>query len=81
MARGFESKSVASQQESAFGEMDRERRAVDPQLQERRRRLVLTRADLRRQLAAARAEAHRVTLQRALEAVEGELATLPPEPG
>jgi len=78
MARGFESKSVADQQESAQAEpfhaaLDR----PDPALQQKKRRLELSRADVLRHLEAARAEGHRATLQRALEALDRELADLP----
>jgi hypothetical protein len=77
VARGFESKSVADQQESAA---DRTRRrqgpAIDPVLAARRRRLELARADVERRLAAASVEAHRQMLERALRALDDEIAAL-----
>jgi hypothetical protein len=76
MARGFESKSVSSQQESAFGEIDRERATVDAEKQERRRRLELTRADLSRQLESAPAGSRREALESALAALDRELKAL-----
>ena len=78
MARGFESKSVADQQESAEARVphhsDLER--AEPAVLQRRRRLELSREDVIRHLASARAEAHRATLERALEALESELERL-----
>ena len=78
MARGFESKSVADQQEAAqeVGSAPR-REAGDPALVLKRRKLELSRADVLRQMKAARAEGHREMLKRALEALEKELASLP----
>lgn len=77
MARGFESKSIADQQEAAQAEPPRAvRDRPDPALLQRKRRLELSRADVLRQLAAARAEGHRATLQRALEALDRELARI-----
>jgi hypothetical protein len=76
VARGFESKSVASQQESAFGELRRERAPVDAAKQERRRGLELTRADLVRQLGSTAAAPRRKALQSALEALDAELTRL-----
>ena len=78
MARGFESKAVADQQESA----DELRRAVpdygtlDPARITRRRQLELARADVERRLAVAIAPAHRQILERALKALDGDLADL-----
>lgn len=78
MARGFESKSVADQQESAQEPV--RRRAgdddADPARLARRRRLELARTDTLHQLEAARAEAHKEMLRRALAALEEELAGL-----
>jgi hypothetical protein len=79
MARGFESKSVADQQEEAEnrrrsdGEPEEEE---SPALRSRRRTLELARANVLHQLEVARAEAHREVLRRALEAVEKDLAEL-----
>jgi len=77
MARGFESKSVADQQENAqarvhHGGVER----GDPAVLQKKRRLELSREDVVRHLASARAEAHRTTLERALEALDRELAGL-----
>jgi hypothetical protein len=78
MARGFESKSVASQQD----EKDAVRPATsapqgDPAAIARRRRLELSRADTLRQLAVATAPLHRQLLERALVALDQELGGLP----
>ena len=78
MARGFESKSVADQQESASTHAPgRDAATPDPTLLARKRRLELSRADVKRRLAVARAEAHRQMLERALRALEDEIASLP----
>jgi len=77
MARGFESKSVASQQE------EEERASPRPRLTEedaarraRRRGLELSHADVERRLAEARAEPHREMLRRALAALDEQIASL-----
>ncbi|HXB53303.1 MAG TPA: hypothetical protein VN461_00845 [Vicinamibacteria bacterium] len=77
MARGFESKSVADQQEAAqaVGSAS-ERDLGDPARVLKRRRLELSRADVLRQMSAARAEGHREMLKRALAALDKELASL-----
>ena len=78
MARGFESKAVADQQESA----EERRRAppddrrLDPARLARRRQLELGRVDVERRLAAAVAPAHRQMLERALRALASDLAAL-----
>jgi hypothetical protein len=78
MARGFESKSVADQQESASAPPPaRDDGAPDPALLARKRRLELSRADVKRRLTLARAEAHRQMLERALRALDDEIASLP----
>jgi hypothetical protein len=78
MARGFESKAVADQQESAA-----ERRQAapgdatpDPARLARRRQLELGRADVERRLTVAVAPAHRQMLERALRALDSDLAAL-----
>ena len=77
MARGFESKSVADQQENAQArEHPRDLDQADPAILQKKRRLELSREDVVRHLASARAEAHRATLERALEALDRELAAL-----
>jgi hypothetical protein len=77
MARGFESKSVADQQERAQAPSPgRDEPSVDPARLAKRRRLELSRADVLRRLATAQAEGHRQMLQRALRALDEELASL-----
>jgi hypothetical protein len=76
MARGFESKSVTSQQEDDESLAAPSRPQADGALQARRRRLELSKADVERRLAEARAEPHRVMLRRALSALDDEIASL-----
>ena len=77
MARGFESKSVADQQEDAVsGRRTGVDAAADPVRLLKRRKLELARADVLHRLEQAHAPAHRQMLERALAAVEQELATL-----
>jgi hypothetical protein len=77
MARGFESKSVADQQETAQGSPPaRDDAAPDPALLARKRRLELSLADVKRRLGLARADAHRQMLERALRALDDEIASL-----
>ena len=77
MARGFESKAVADQQESALAvPLANDEPVPDPLLLARRRRLELSRADVVRHLADAHASAHRQMLERALRARDDELASL-----
>jgi hypothetical protein len=75
VARGFESKSVADQQEAAFG-LRREPATppVDPVRAARRRTLELARADVARRLELAQAPAHREGLEKALAALDAVLA-------
>jgi hypothetical protein len=74
MARGFESKSVADQQEEA--QRPRwEGRNVDATATTRRRKLEMSRVEVVRQLEVAHAEAHREILRRALAALDKDLAT------
>lgn len=78
MARGFESKAVADQQESAQAPSPAHDDAPpDPALLAKKRRLELSRADVQRRLATAQAPAHRQMLERALRALEDEIASLP----
>jgi hypothetical protein len=74
MARGFESKSVADQQDAALDDRPVVREVGDPVLLTRRRKLELAQADLHRRLDAAQADGYREMLHRALGAVETELA-------
>jgi len=77
MARGFESKSVADQQESGKDSAPAPDEPLpDPGLLAKKRRLELSRADVVRRLAAAHAEPHRQMLERALRALDDEIASL-----
>jgi len=77
MARGFESKAVADQQETAQAPpVAHDDPVPDPLLLARRRRLELSRADVVRHLADAHAAAHRQMLERALRALDDELSSL-----
>jgi hypothetical protein len=76
MARGFESKSVAAQQEEAEAGSARSPGGDDGARLARRRGLELSRADVERRLAEARAEPHREMLRRALAALDEEIAAL-----
>jgi len=71
MARGFESKAVADQQEEA-----KARRSGREPTPARRRRLELSRADVQRRLATAQAEPHKEMLRRALAALDEEIESL-----
>ena len=72
MARGFESKSVADQQESA---QDKRKGAEPPAA--RRRTLELARVDVQRRLDTAGSDSYREMLKRTLAALDKELAQLP----
>jgi len=76
MARGFESKSVADQQDSALEEKRTGVELGEPDLVTRRRRLELALVDVRHRLETARAEVHREMLKRALAAIEKDLSGL-----
>jgi hypothetical protein len=75
VARGFESKSVADQQESREDARTREAREAAP-VAAVRKRLELALADVRGQLLRARSVAHRAMLNRALAALEADIARL-----
>lgn len=79
MARGFESKAVADRQASIEPRPSepREPSSSDPAVLARKRRLELSRADVRNRLALAGAPAHRQMLERALRALDEEIASLP----
>jgi methionyl-tRNA formyltransferase len=78
MARGFESKAVADQQEEAQIPVgDSERPSLDPGLLAKRRQLELSRCDVVRRLSLATAEPHREMLRRALAALDTQIAALP----
>jgi hypothetical protein len=77
MARGFESKAVADQQEAAQGTPPpRDESLPAPAELAKKRRLELSRADVVRRLQAARVDAHRQMLERALRALDEEIAQL-----
>ena len=78
MARGFESKSVADQQEAAMNPRPVSEKGTDPQ----RRSLELARTDVARRLEGATSSAHREMLQRALTDLDERirrLAAAPPQ--
>jgi len=77
MARGFESKAVADQQASAREPTpSRQDEAPDAALLARRRRLEMSVVDIKRRLGLAHADAHRQMLERALRALDDEIASL-----
>jgi hypothetical protein len=75
MARGFESKSVADQQEAALNERPVGEKGPDP----RRRSLELARTDVARRLESATSGPHREMLQRALSDLDDRLRRLTAE--
>ena len=77
MARGFESKAVADQQDEAFGRHRPAARAGAPAAGTQRRKLELSRAAVLQQMEGAHAEAHREMLRRALADLDRQLAALP----
>ena len=72
MALGFESKSVADQQEAAMNPRPAGDRSTDPQ----RRSLELARTDVVHRLEGATSVAHREMLQRALADLDERLRRL-----
>ena len=76
MARGWESKAIESQQADAASASSSRRRLSDADLaaEARRRDLQLARARVTADLAAATRPAHRPMLERALEALDRQLA-------
>lgn len=76
MARGFESKSVADQQEQAQGAVRAPREVGDPLVSAKKRRLELSLADVRQKLAGAGSAGHREMLRRAEAALEKDLRGL-----
>ena len=79
LARGFESKSVADQQENAQERRSPRREAGDPGdpiAVAKRRGLELARADVLKRMEAAQAEGYRDMLRRALAAIDDELRHL-----
>jgi hypothetical protein len=76
MARGFESKSVADQQEAAQNRMPPPRETKDPAVEAKRRRLELSLVDVRAKMAAAPAPHLRDMWARAEVDLVKELAKL-----
>lgn len=76
MARGFESKGVADQQEEDFRELQPADEREPAEVARTRRRLELARADVQARLRGAPGEAHRKLLERSLEALDQQLAAL-----
>jgi hypothetical protein len=76
MARGFESKSVADQQEAKDWVRVQTGPRGDPGVFARHRRLELSRSDVLQKLESVKVEAHRKMLERALEALDKQLAEL-----
>ena len=72
MARGFDSKSVADQQEAA---LNKRPPRTDPPVDPQRRKLELARVDLQRRLEGASGP-YEEMLRRSLAAVEEDLARL-----
>lgn len=76
MARGWESKSVESQQEEAISEESKERGRMTPEQREARRRheeLTLMRKKVEHDLAAATNPRHREMLEKALRDLAGRI--------
>ena len=79
MARGFESKSVESQQlEERMSARDRnsERTRDDLERDSKRHSIELSRQRIQRELQTARSEAHRAALENALAHLDAELRKL-----
>jgi len=78
MARGWESKAVEAQQEekARAGGAWRPYSAEEAQRQDRRRTLEMTRARVLQDLERATIGAHRTMLERALAAVDDQLASV-----
>lgn len=73
MARGFESKSVESQQADAADRRTREGKTEDPAAVGKRHRLELARTDVENRIRHAPPGAYREMLEASLRAIEGEL--------
>jgi hypothetical protein len=77
MARGWESKSVESQQTEVEPSQARRRpTAKEQERAKKRESLELSRSRVRRELETARSEVHRTALENALEFLDGEIAKL-----
>ena len=74
MARGWESKSVESQQTEEWGrDGSRKRPAEEIEKERKRESLELSRTRVRRELESARSPVHRSALENALQHLESEL--------
>lgn len=76
MARGFESKSVADQQEGDFRDPPSRDEREPPAIAHMRRRLELARVDVETRLKHAQTETHRRLLERSLDALAQQLEAL-----
>jgi hypothetical protein len=77
MARGWESKSVESQQsEPEPAQAKRQLTAEEQERAHKREGLELSRSRIARELETARSEVHRTALQHALQFLEDEIAKL-----
>jgi hypothetical protein len=74
MARGFESKSVESQQADAAGPFRQRHEPGDPVRVAQRKRLELARADIVGRLDTAPPGAYREILERSLESIDEQLS-------
>jgi hypothetical protein len=75
MARGFDSKSVESQQAEAFGTLPKEKGAADPARSATRHRLELAKFDAERRLRRATGT-YKEMLLRTIASLDEELAKL-----
>jgi hypothetical protein len=73
MARGWESKSVESQQSEGFGDPRRKVPAEEIERRQKRESLELSRSRVSRELEAARSPVHRAALENALKFLDEEL--------
>jgi hypothetical protein len=76
MARGWESKSVESQQTEDVGSGKKKAPAEEVERAAKRASLELSRGRVMRELETARSEVHRTALQNALDFLNEELAKL-----
>ncbi len=75
MARGFDSKSVESQQAEVFGTLPKEKAAADPATAATRHRLELAKFDAERRLRRATGS-YKDMLQRTIASLDAELRKL-----
>jgi hypothetical protein len=73
MARGWESKSVESQQHEAYEPRNRKAPAEEIERRQKRESLELSRSRVARELEAARTPVHRTALENALRFLDDEL--------